>query len=454
MARLTSTGNVLALDVQVVDDGSIELRWQALARARSYQLLIIRTGAIRAYTTLQLSRESLRYRINNLSRHQRYLVSVVASGDGLPVASQWLSVTPRAGLLARPEEQERSPVAGGSVTDGIEPHLARITRFTVMPQSRRVTAYWQLTRGFIDQLALELVHRGRVAMHLALEPEVASISLDASRDARLVDGQTYALRLHTLFTGRIRHSASEVLFCPAPQGEERDANRRLPQDGLIYPCLALSPEVTVFEDEAAEVAPASGAGGLGCCNCSHPVRWEDYRLLCAQCGAEFIPNGRGDYLQVSRLRFGPCKCCLPRKILIQKAGSQELVCAHSGKEHIRTEGAAELRSSRPSRAAHRSSRPSRGAPGCDDGARDEAAQFMLIEDLPHGLCQCCRPRRPLVRQGKGVVCSRSREKHRNEQGRYVLVPSELVFDAAAIDDLLDAGLAEICATGVSRAAGR
>jgi hypothetical protein len=49
-----------------------------------------------------------------------------------------------------------------------------------------------------------------------------------------------------------------------------------------------------------------------------------------------------------------------------------------------------------------------------------------------------------------IRCSKSGEVHRNEQGRYALVPSVAVFDATAIDDLLDEGLAEICATGVSR----
>ena len=87
----------------------------------------------------------------------------------------------------------------------------------------------------------------------------------------------------------------------------------------------------------------------------------------------------------------------------------------------------------------------------EGGAR---GAFLLIEDLPHGLCQCCRPRRPLERKDQGVVCSKSGENHRNERGQYVLVPSEPVFDAAAIDELLDAGLAEICSTGVLRGAAR
>ena len=77
--------------------------------------------------------------------------------------------------------------------------------------------------------------------------------------------------------------------------------------------------------------------------------------------------------------------------------------------------------------------------------------MLLIEDLPFGLCQCCRPRRPLERKAGGSIrCSRSDEVHDNDgAARWVLVPSQPVFDAAAIDDLLDAGLAEICSSGVS-----
>ena len=75
---------------------------------------------------------------------------------------------------------------------------------------------------------------------------------------------------------------------------------------------------------------------------------------------------------------------------------------------------------------------------------------MLIEDLPYGLCQCCRPRRPLAKSGDDVRCAKSNELHRRSGDQLVLVPSAPVFDARAIDELLDAGLAEICASGVSR----
>jgi hypothetical protein len=147
------------------------------------------------------------------------------------------------------------------------------------------------------------------------------------------------------------------------------------------------------------------------------VIWNSYRLVCGGCGAEFIPNGRGAFLEIARLRFGTCQCCLPKKILVQRQGAESLTCVHSGKEHMRMPG-------------------SQG--------------FSLIEDLPFGLCQCCRPRRPLLRRRGGICCSKSGEKHQNEAGAWVLVPSQPVFDAAAIDDLLDAGMAEICSTGVSR----
>jgi len=245
---------------------------------------------------------------------------------------------------------------------------------------------------------------------------VNSISLDDTRGVELDNGQAYSVRLRARFAGTLLGNAPLVRCTPAPQGQERAANQGHPQGNLIYPSLTLTPEICIFpEDEQhGEAAPAES---IVCCHCRRPVQWREYRLRCSGCGAEFIPNGRGDFLDLGQLRFGTCTCCLPRKILIQKRGEAALACAHSGKEHIRlpdTEG------------------------------------YHLIEDLPFGLCQCCRPRRPLVRRGQSVRCGKSGEKHRNEDGRYVLVPSEPVFDASAIDSLLDAGLAEICAVGVSR----
>ncbi len=410
----------LELEARVPADGALALRWQASGEVASYHLLFIRTGAVRAYTALQLTRATERYRVNGLSRHQRYLVAVLAGGargeaKRAPVASSpWFSVTPRVGLEARPEEG-----------CGLEAHLAAVGRLWVMPQDRRLTVYWELGRGFVDGLQLELCAGERVLRRLALEPEVSSLSLDAGRGCQLENGQPYAVRLQTRFAGVLRAGLPEVRCTPAPQGEERAANLALPQDHLIYPFLDLAPEVEIFNDGTQGPGPTStpaNAAPLLCCHCRGQVRWERYLLLCSGCGAEFLPTGRGDYLELARLRFGSCRCCLPKKILIQRtprgsAGPEALVCAHSGKEHIRLDG---------------------------------AEGFHLIEDLPFGLCQCCRPRRPLVRKGEGIRCSRSDEVHQRAGAGYVLAPSQPIFDAAAIDELLDAGLAEICDRGITR----
>jgi hypothetical protein len=394
---------------EITSDGCVELRWRAPARAaRSFQLLIVRTGAVPAFTSLLLDGQTRRYRIEHLSRHQRYLVMVLAPGGA---ASRWLSVTPRAGLAPVLDERR-----------GLEDFLARPRRFVVMPQARRLTAYWSVTAGFVDRLRVELrLADGEPLGRLELEPEVSSLSLDAERGLALENGRTYVVRLETCFAGQVCAATPAVRCVPAPQGEERRANAALPQERLIYPSVSLAPEVRIFDDEDEGEEAQPGGTELRCCHCQRAVSWQDYRLLCSGCGAEFIPNGRGEYLELGSLRFGTCRCCLPRKILIMRPGEAEagsLRCAHSGKEHIRMPG---------SEGHH------------------------LIEDLPHGLCQCCRPRRPLVRRGQAIRCSRSDEVHRNQDGRYVLVPSQPVFDAAAIDELLDAGLAEICSTGVSSA---
>ena len=394
------------LRAQVVKDGSIALQWQADDRISTFHLLIIRTGSVPAFTALQFGADTTRYQIDNLSRHQRYRVAVMATGQTGSALSAFWSVTPAAGLMAMPELK----------SEGIEPALSQITRVTVMPQDARLTVFWKRSPGFVDKVLVEIRRGNETLRELEVEPEVASLSLDANRNVPLENGTPYSIRLKTRFAGAVRQTTTDVSGIPAPQGQERGANHRLPQQNLIYATLALTPEVQIFEDEAPSVE-AAAATHIVCFRCHSVVEWQGYRLHCNGCGAEFIPNGRGDFLDVAALRFGTCQCCMPKKILIQRANSQTLCCAHSGKEHIRLPG--------------------------KNG-------FSLIEDLPFGLCQCCRPRRPLEKHGNKIVCSKTGEQHRNENGSYVLVPSTTVFDARRIDDLLDSGLAEICATGVSR----
>lgn len=396
------------LSITVEGDGAVAFAWRSEgAAAQGYQLLVIRTGARRAYTALKLSRDLDRYAFAGLSRHQRYLCALLATTAGGCVCSPWQSVTPRAGLAPRPEGEGLEALAG---------HLARVRRLTLMPQDRRLTAFWERSQGFVDAVCVEVLHRGRTLRRLTLEPEVASLSLDAERGVRLQNGERYEVRVAASFAGLAPAEGEAATATPAPQGGEREANRAHPQRSLVYPFLDLGPELCVFADEAgAEGASADAA--ILCHACRSRVSWSSYRLVCTGCGAEYIPSGRGDYLEANRLRFGTCRCCLPKRILIQRAGSETLVCSSSGKEHIRLPGEGEVR---------------------------------LIEDLPFGLCQCCRPRRPLVRRGEAVRCSKSDELHRKEGGAWVLAPSQPVFDARAIDELLDAGLAEIGAAGVSR----
>lgn len=394
------------LEARVLGDGCVELSWSGDG-AEHFHLMLVRSGAVPAYRALQLARAVRRYEVKGLSRHQRYRVAVLASRGGVSGCSRWLSVTPRAGLQPR-VEQELQGVAG---------QLARITRLTVMPQDRRLTAYWSLTRGLVDAVTVELLRDERVIARRDVEPEVSSLSIDGSGGARLCNGELHALRVRPRFATIVGEGPPNVRCVPAAQGAERAANRALPQAGLVYPFFELGPEVRIFDED--EATAASSMTRVRCYHCGGDVSWRGYRLCCGGCGAEFVPNGRGAYLDSRRLRFGTCRCCLPHKILIQRAGSAELVCAATGKQHFRLPG--------------------------EDRVR-------LIEELPLGLCQCCRPRRPLLRRGAEVRCSGSDELHRSDGGAWVLAPSDAVFDAAAIDELLDAGLAEICATGVSRAA--
>lgn len=397
------------LSARVEGDGRLSLHWVSDLVLDSVHVLLVRTGVVPAHTSLHLGGDTAHCRFDNLSRHQRYRVGVLGSAGERTVPSDWFEVTPRAGLEARILPPH-----------GLDGSMAGVGRLMVMPQPQRLTAWWKLERGFVDRVVLELLEDEAVRHRIELEPEVRSLSLDASRQVALENGRTYGLRVRTMFAGVTRGCSSLVRATPAPAGEERAANRQHPQQDLLFPSVAVSPEVRIFADDEDTGGEDCGSQTLVCCHCQEEVRWKDYRLLCAGCCAEFIPNGRGVFLEASRLRFGTCRCCLPRKILVQKPGQEALTCAHSGKEHLKIV-----------------------KPG------SSAAQYHLIEDLPHGLCQCCRPRRALVEGERGVVCCQSGEIHRRQGTRFVLVPSQPVFDAAAIDELLDAGMAEICATGIT-----
>jgi hypothetical protein len=383
------------LSGKIVDDGQVALEWHGAYA--SYWLLAIRSGAKPGFTTLKLDGATRKYSFANLGRHQRYRFAVLAAKEGEQVCSQWLSATPRAGMDVSADGE------------GVVQHLATLERLVAMPQDRRLTLYWQLGPGFVDRVVIELCRGTAVIATYELEPEVRSFTIDAARCRVLANGVTYTIRARARFalTDSVR---CEVQCTPAPQGEERAANRAHPQAHLVYACLSLAPELDVFGEGTQEIAQA-----VVCGRCRGATEWRDYTLRCKACRAEFIANQRGDYLDVTKLRFGTCKCCLPRKLLVQDVGTDALRCAHSAKEHLRS-----------------------------------GSSFLLIEDLPFGLCQCCRPRRPLVRKGEEVRCAKSNELHRRSGEQFVLVPSAPIFDAAAIDELLDSGLADICASGVTR----
>jgi DNA-directed RNA polymerase subunit RPC12/RpoP len=401
------------LKVAVAGDGQVDLEWTSSALAQAYYLLIVRTGAKRAYTSVLLSAEIERYCVSSLSRHQRYQLAVLGIFKDGAASSPWISVTPRSGLAPRTESDDGL---------GIAPHVRVVEKLMLMPQDRRLTAFWELSPGFADKVVIEVLEGDKLVGQLELEPEVRSCALCAERGLPLANGRRYQVRLSTRFAGLPRHAPASAICAPAAPGEERSANHALDQSQLVFPALRLSPELALFPEEAEATAETEKPGAdILCCHCGHKVLWEGQRLLCSDCRAEFIQNGEGEYLELARLRFGTCRCCAPARILVQPPRSEAIVCSSSGKEHLRVAG---------------------------------SSSFRLIEDLPFGLCQCCRPRQPLLRSGTAICCAKSKEPHRAVTGRYVLVPTEMVFDAKAIDELMDAGLADICQAGVSRARGK
>jgi len=409
MAKGTTVGPVV-LKATVPDDGTVALQWERPVGVvpRAWWVLAVRAGAVPGFTSMRLHGESAAYTFTNLGRHQRYRFMVMESAAGTQCSSPWLNVTPRAGLVAAEDEQ----------LHGLGDCVSQLQRLLVMPQDRRLTLYWQLTKGFCERVIIEATPVGGVTRRFELEPEVQSFVLDPKRVPGLANGVACVIKASASFAG-IPSTVAEAHATPAPQGEERQRNKSHPQSALVYACLSLTDELDVFGDHTdAQKAPDTLTCGL----CGANTAWRDYALRCTGCQTEFISNGRGNFLDVNRLRFGTCRCCMPRKILVQDVGTENLRCVHSGKEYVKLGG--------------------------QEG-------HCLIEDLPYGLCQCCRPRRPLHRTNdQSIRCTRSNELHRRSDGdssSLVLVPSAPVFDAAAIDDLLDKGLADICSTGISKA---
>jgi hypothetical protein len=365
--------------IEAPTPGRIRFVWPRATKT----LLLMRTGASPGFAHWTIAGDS--YEITNLSRRQRYLCGAL-DADG---TVSWKSVVGDSVV-----EEETRPV-----------QIARIERFSVMPQHERVTLYWQLGRGFISGLELVIRRGDKVLSTERIDRDVRSVV------CRAQNGESLSFTLTPLFA-RLTGASASAMCRAAPQGEERAANAVFRQLPLIYPCLTLGDEQDPFADAASGQTPQR----IACGTCQGTVAWDEYLLRCCACRAEYVPNGRGDYLDVAKLRFGTCRCCLPKKVLISEG--DDLTCAHSRKQYIRLPG--------------------------------EAA-YRLIEDLPFGLCQCCRPRKPLLKRGEQVRCAGSDELHTSSAGEgFILVPSAPIFDAARIDELLDAGLAELSGTGINK----
>src|SRR6185503_10024885 len=202
---------------QVIDDGHVALEWAPHAgKFKSYWLLVMRTGAKPGFTTLELDGHTYGYRFANLGRHQRYRFAVLAARDGAQVCTPWLSATPRAGTTLAREDA------------GVTDHLAKLTSLVAMPQDRRITLYWQLGPGFVDKIAIEIRRGAVVLANFELEPEVKSFTIDPPRCRGLVNGTTYTVIARARFVLSDSETRS-VVVTPAPQGQEREANRAHPQ---------------------------------------------------------------------------------------------------------------------------------------------------------------------------------------------------------------------------------
>ena len=208
-------------------------------------LLVERTGARPGYTSLTLDGGVKAWRFENLSRHQRYRIQVRAPGDQ---ASACVDVLPREGSTAVTEQGAPMPQAG-------------ITQLLVMPQNRRLTAYWTLSSGFVDRTVVAVHVEGRLLGRWELEPEVRSLSVDAARVAALQNGMVCDVTVATRL-GTVVQDVMTVRAVPAPQGREREANRALTQAGLVYPCLSLTDELDLFGDANAR-PPGRGAVRIG-----------------------------------------------------------------------------------------------------------------------------------------------------------------------------------------------
>jgi len=135
----------LQLTAQVPQDGHVQLEWAPESALDRCWVLAIRTGAVPGFTSFSLDGATRRYRLANLSRHQRYRFAVVGARENQQTSSAWVSATPRMGLQPLVEDGD---IAG---------HAATLSRVMVMPQDRRLTLYWQAGRGFVDRTLVDIL---------------------------------------------------------------------------------------------------------------------------------------------------------------------------------------------------------------------------------------------------------------------------------------------------------
>jgi hypothetical protein len=139
-------GRKITLEAAVAESGSVDLGWGG-AKVDRYHLVIIRSGGVPAYTSLQLAGSTRRYAITSLSRHQRYLVAVLGVRGSATLVSPWLSLSCFRGHLYRGRES----------APPMSDELSRFLYQELAPEERE--------RAYVDLVAepASAIETGRIA---------------------------------------------------------------------------------------------------------------------------------------------------------------------------------------------------------------------------------------------------------------------------------------------------
>ncbi len=149
--------------------------------------------------------------------------------------------------------------------------------------------------------------------------------------------------------------------------------------------------------------------GPACLYCGCSLVSQNGLLQCSNCRKSFTFRVvDGEMVDVERLLYGVCRCCLLRKPIVRSRGF--MVCSLSDERYVEYRG-----------------------------------EYLRLLDLPFGLCSCCESPRPLTANSQSeIICTDTGVEYvRNLDGAIVRKPPSIdLSSASSVEAALNDGTAQ------------